>query len=207
MLPQLTRAGFAAPVRLRHVTYHTKGTPHFPWWPSLDYLSRALVGPPVSPQHGLCMTSKQASIHVLGLADELLMRAMLAAMGEAFEDVATYTAAQPSRDYLLRLLGSEGFIAIAAVKGAEVVGGLAAYVLPKFEQERSEVYIYDLAVLENHRREGIATALIMELKRVAAKRGSYVIYVQADLVDAPAVALYTKLGVREDVLHFDIAVE
>ena len=25
--------------------------------------------------------------------------------------------------------------------------------------------------------------------------------------DDPAVALYTKLGVREDVLHFDIAVE
>ncbi len=25
-------------------------------------------------------------------------------------------------------------------------------------------------------------------------------------VDAPAVALYTKLGVREDVLHFDVVV-
>jgi aminoglycoside 3-N-acetyltransferase I len=34
-----------------------------------------------------------------------------------------------------------------------------------------------------------------------------VIFVQADLVDAPAIALYTKLGIREDVLHFDIAVE
>jgi aminoglycoside 3-N-acetyltransferase I len=32
-------------------------------------------------------------------------------------------------------------------------------------------------------------------------------YVQADIVDDPAVALYTKLGVREDVLHFDIAVD
>jgi aminoglycoside 3-N-acetyltransferase I len=34
-----------------------------------------------------------------------------------------------------------------------------------------------------------------------------VIYVQADHVDPPAVALYTKLGVREDVLHFDIPVD
>jgi aminoglycoside 3-N-acetyltransferase I len=32
-----------------------------------------------------------------------------------------------------------------------------------------------------------------------------VIFVQADKGDAPAVALYTKLGIREDVLHFDIA--
>ena len=87
-----------------------------------------------------------------------------------------------------------------------MVGGLAAYVLDKFEQERSEVYIYDLAVAEPHRRSGIATALIEALKPIAAERGAYVIFVQADPVDAPAVALYSKLGQREDVLHFDIAV-
>jgi len=29
--------------------------------------------------------------------------------------------------------------------------------------------------------------------------------VQADLGDEAAIALYTRLGVREDVLHFDIA--
>jgi len=78
-------------------------------------------------------------------------------------------------------------------------------VLPKFEQERSEVYIYDLAVADAHRREGIATALIMALKNVAASRGAYMIFVQADIGDDPAIALYTKLGIREDVLHFDIA--
>jgi len=42
------------------------------------------------------------------------------------------------------------------------------------------------------------------LKIIAAKRGAYVIYVQADRGDAAAVALYTKLGVAEAVLHFDI---
>ncbi len=90
-----------------------------------------------------------------------------------------------------------------------MVGGIAAYELRKFEQERSEVYIYDLAVLEGHRQEGIATALISNLKGVSAKRGAYVIFVQADqgIEDEPAIALYTKLGVRENVLHFDIAVE
>jgi aminoglycoside 3-N-acetyltransferase I len=30
--------------------------------------------------------------------------------------------------------------------------------------------------------------------------------VQADHGDDPAIALYTKLGTREDVLHFDIPV-
>ena len=124
--------------------------------------------------------------------------------GEAFEDVPTYTHAQPDDAYLRGLLGDPSFIGVAALNGEKVVGGLAAYVLRKFEQARSEIYIYDLAVDAAHRRLGVATALIGELKRVARERGAYVMFVQADHGDDPAIALYTKLGVREDVLHFDI---
>jgi aminoglycoside 3-N-acetyltransferase I len=87
------------------------------------------------------------------------------------------------------------------------VGGLAAYELHKFEQERSEIYIYDLAVSAEHRRQGIATSLINTLKNIAVERGVYVIFVQADYGDDPAIELYTKVGVREDVLHFDILVK
>lgn len=64
-----------------------------------------------------------------------------------------------------------------------------------------------LAVAAAHRRRGIATALIERLREIAARRGAWVIYVQADYGDDPAIALYEKLGVREDVMHFDIAVE
>ena len=133
------------------------------------------------------------------------MHAMLTMFGEAFGEVETYGAARPGDKYLARLLAGDGFIAVAAIEDAAVVGGLAAYVLDKFEQERSEIYIYDLAVAEPHRRTGIATALIEELRTIGAQLGAYVIFVQADPADAPAVALYSKLGKREDVLHFDIA--
>jgi aminoglycoside 3-N-acetyltransferase I len=134
------------------------------------------------------------------------MEHMLTMFGDAFSDVATYTGNRPSTAYLQGLLASDYFIALAAMKGDTVVAGLAAYELRKFEQERSEIYIYDLAVAEGHRREGIATALIEELRSVAAQRGAYVIFIQADLGDEPATALYMKFGVREDVLHFDIAI-
>jgi aminoglycoside 3-N-acetyltransferase I len=73
-------------------------------------------------------------------------------------------------------------------------------------RERRELYIYDLAVDERHRRRGIATALIKYLRIIAAQRGVWVIYVQADHGDIPAIALYDKLGAREDVFHFDIPV-
>jgi len=151
-------------------------------------------------------STRQMSIHTLGPGDVALMRSVLTMFGEAFHQRETYRDAQPSADYLERLLGSDTFIALAAVEGDQVVGGVAAYVLPKFEQERSEIYIYDLAVPETHRRQGIATAMIAELQRIGALRGAYVIYVQADYGDDAAIALYTKLGAREDVMHFDIAV-
>jgi aminoglycoside 3-N-acetyltransferase I len=149
-----------------------------------------------------------ASIRIrrVEVADAPLMTSVLNLFGEAFGDVATYGSARPGIPYLERLLGRDTFIALAALEGQRVVGGLAAYVLPKFEQERSEIYIYDLAVAESHRRRGIATAMIEELRRIGASHGAYVMFVQADYGDDAAIALYTKLGIREDVMHFDIDV-
>ena len=151
-------------------------------------------------------SSEPINIHQLSVKDLALMEELLTVFGEAFDEVDTYSSSRPSDVYLKRLLSSDYFIALAALKNGAVVGGLTAYELQKFEQERSEIYIYDLAVAAAHRREGIATALIQKLKKIAVARSAYVIFVQADLGDDPAIALYTKLGVREDVLHFDIAV-
>ena len=149
--------------------------------------------------------TKTLDVRVLGNADAALLRAMLSMFGSAFGELAIYTSRQPDDEYLSHLLSSKTFVALAALSGDEVIGGIAAYVLTKFEQARSELYIYDLAVAQHHRRRGIATALITELQKLAAERGLYVIFVQADIEDEAAIALYTKLGVREDVLHFDIA--
>jgi aminoglycoside 3-N-acetyltransferase I len=145
------------------------------------------------------------SIRVLGAGDTEAFRGMLAMFGSAFEDPQTYCTNQPNDGYLVQLLSNPNFLALAALSGSEVIGGLAGYVLPKFEQARSEFYIYDLAVTEKHRRRGVASALLEELKIQAHQRGVYVLFVQADYGDDPAIALYTKLGVREDVMHFDIA--
>jgi aminoglycoside 3-N-acetyltransferase I len=142
----------------------------------------------------------------LSREDVALMKRLLAMFGEAFEDVPTYQDAVPDDDYLAALLAKPHFIALAATSGDEVVGGLAAYVLEKFERDRREIYIYDLAVARPHRRRGIATTLIRRLIDIASERGAYVIFVQADRVDEPAIKLYESMGTREDVCHFDIAV-
>jgi aminoglycoside 3-N-acetyltransferase I len=142
----------------------------------------------------------------LSAADLTLMRGLNALFAEAFDAAEDYTASPPDNAYLERQLAQPNVIALAAIKHDQLVGGLVAYELPKLEQARSEIYIYDLAVTETHRRRGVATALIDELRYIAAVCGAWVIYVQADYGDDPAIALYTKLGVREDVMHFDIDV-
>ena len=139
-------------------------------------------------------------------ADLPLMNDLLKVFGDAFNEEETYQHAVPSDAYLAGLLRKDHFIALIALLEKTVIGGLAGYVLDKFEQNRREIYIYDLAVSMAHRRKGVAIGLIEELKRIAAARDVYVIFVQADLVDAPAIALYEKLGTKETAHHFDIAV-
>jgi aminoglycoside 3-N-acetyltransferase I len=140
-------------------------------------------------------------------ADVALFKDLLRVFGDAFGEPGTYLGAVPSDLYLRTLLAKSHVIALTACEEDHVVGGLVAYVLEKFERERSEVYIYDLAVAEPHRRRRLATQLIQFLRRIAKDRGAYVVFVQADRGDEPAIRLYESLGTREDVLHFDIAVE
>jgi aminoglycoside 3-N-acetyltransferase I len=129
---------------------------------------------------------------------------LLAVFDEVFDEPGAYQDRLPSDGYLGSLLSDSNFIALAAVLDGKVVGGLAAYVLKKYEQERSEIYIYDLAVRQQYWRRGIATGLINKLREIAREMGVWVIFVQADQSDEPAIKLYESLGTREDVHHFDI---
>jgi aminoglycoside 3-N-acetyltransferase I len=132
-----------------------------------------------------------------------VMHAANRLFSDVFGDEAYH--GEPAGDgHLHKLLSDRKFIALVALIDGAMVGALAAYELVKYEAERSEIYIYDLAVLETYRRQGVATALIEALKPIADEAGAWVIYVQADPPDAPAVALYDKLGTREEVFHFDI---
>ncbi len=143
---------------------------------------------------------------LLSVSDVPVLKELLQVFGESFEEPQTYQGAVPSDAYLASLLARDHFIALVALDGRKVVGGLAAYVLDKFEQERKEVYIYDLAIVSPYRRQGIATGLINHLKTIARERGAYVIFVQADAGDIPAIRLYESLGTKEDVHQFDIPV-
>ena len=131
---------------------------------------------------------------------------MLDCFGPAFDEKEVYNKNRPDEAYIRQLLGNDSFVAIVAIENEKVIGALTAYVLQKYEQQRSEIYIYDLAVSQEHRRRGVATSLIETLRPIAVDKGAWVIVIQADYGDEPAVKLYTKLGSKEQVFHFDIPV-
>jgi aminoglycoside 3-N-acetyltransferase I len=146
------------------------------------------------------------SIRQLTSMDIVHLRQLNHLFSQVFADPESYSSKPPSDAYLSKLLSNQHIIALISVANDQIVGGLVAYELIKFEQERSEIYIYDLAVAPAYRRQGVATALIERLCAIASERDAWVIYVQADYGDDPAIALYENMGAREEVLHFDIPV-
>jgi aminoglycoside 3-N-acetyltransferase I len=151
------------------------------------------------------VTKASITIRRLIAADVARARELNRLFGDAFADPETYVAEPPEDGYFERLLAKDHVIALVALEGDKLIGGLVAYELDKLERARREIYLYDLAVAESHRRQGVATVLIAQLQEIAATRGAWVVFVQADQDDVPAISLYEKLGVREEVLHFDIA--
>jgi aminoglycoside 3-N-acetyltransferase I len=104
------------------------------------------------------MSLPSVTLRRLSSADVPLLRKLNVLFGEAFADTEIYAVEPPSDAYIEQLLAKEHVIALVALSGEEVVGGLVAYEFDKFERMRRELYIYDLAVAAKQRRQGIATA-------------------------------------------------
>lgn len=138
--------------------------------------------------------------------DVALLKELNEVFADAFDDHETHLSKPPTDRYLKALLSKSHVIVFVARYEQKVVGGLFAYVLEKYEQERSEVYLYDLAVDAHFRRQGIARHLIEALRLRAKEIGAHVIFVQADREDIPAIKLYESLGTPEEPFHFDISV-
>jgi aminoglycoside 3-N-acetyltransferase I len=119
----------------------------------------------------------------------------------------TYQQSAPDVAYPGELLAKAHFITVTAKAPVQdVVDGLSACVLDKFEQDRRQTCIWDLAVREAHRRRDIATGRMTALQRIAADLDVDVIFAQADPVDAPAIALCQKLGSKVTAHRLDTPV-
>ena len=108
-----------------------------------------------------------------------------------------------SRTNLLKLLSNTNFIAIAAFRENEIVGGLTAYELSMYYSDNSEIFLYDLAVKPEYQRMGIGKRLIHHLREYCVKNGIDEFFVLAHAEDEHAVEFYRSTGGKsEKVVNF-----
>jgi aminoglycoside 3-N-acetyltransferase I len=80
------------------------------------------------------LSAMPVTLHRLTHTDVLLLRKLNALFSRVFADPNTYSAEPPSDAYLKHLLAKEHVVAVVALAGDAVLGGLVAYELDKFER-------------------------------------------------------------------------
>lgn len=108
---------------------------------------------------------------------------------------------------LKKLLKKHDFHAIAAIKEGKIIGGLTAYELAQYYTDKSELYIYDIAVKKELHNQGIGKELIAYVKDYSTKNGIESIFVEAHSEDEQAVKFYQSTfgkGEKVDLFNFEI---
>ena len=148
----------------------------------------------------------QYQIKKLGREDLSLARELFILFKKVFDEVDIETTNLPDEIYLSNLLQKDSFHVLVALTEGRVVGGLTAYEFDMYMKKEKEAYIYDLAIHENHRRKGIARSLVRALQEYAGERNISVLFVEAHVEDAGAVAFYKAVGAKmEEVRHFNLS--
>lgn len=140
----------------------------------------------------------QVQTQRLSSGDRDLARKLFVMMAAVFDEEH-----KPLSDsYLHRLLSKPDFWAIAAFRGVDIIGGLTAHTLPMTRMDSSEIFIYDIAVREDHRRQGVGRKLVMALRESADASGIHDIFVPADNDDKHALDFYRALGGAASAVTF-----
>ena len=113
-----------------------------------------------------------------------------------------------SERQIKKLLNKPDFYAIVAIKEGRILGGLTAYELERYYTDKSELYIYDIAVKTEFHNQGIGKALIHYLKDYSMNNDIETIFVEAHSEDTQAVKFYeSTFGKAEKVDHFNFEVK
>jgi aminoglycoside 3-N-acetyltransferase I len=114
----------------------------------------------------------------------------------ACQAVATFKDPRPAADHAARFLADEdNYFYVAEVRG-ELAGFLLAYRLERCDGERAMMFLYEIEVLSQHRRQGIGKALVQALKG-ACEQGKFLkMFVLTDESNVPAQNLYLATGGR-----------
>ena len=88
---------------------------------------------------------------------------------------------------------------LVAERDGRVIGYIMCRIERSFLGLSTRGHVISIAVMPEHRRMGIATALMEEaLSRMAKRYGASECYLEVRVSNTPAINLYEKLGFRKD---------
>jgi predicted N-acetyltransferase YhbS len=133
---------------------------------------------------------------MLGPGDEDVL-AGLARDGAAF-DVAGRGRRRPplSHPAAARYLADPHVLHWVAEVDGVVVGHLLCYVQPRRAGDATQLLLYEIGVRDDHRRQGVGSALITEMEEWMKNAGVPSVWVLAD--NEGAEAFYAACGFRRD---------
>lgn len=124
---------------------------------------------------------------------------------EVFENVFEWGNFKfPSHAHLKKLLNNSNFFVFVAKDRDQLIGGLTAHVLDRYDNEKPSAYVYDLAILTDYQRKGIGKKLMSTLNEYCEKNGFNEVFVQAEMDDFQAVNFYRTTPISEELqaTHF-----
>jgi ribosomal protein S18 acetylase RimI-like enzyme len=130
--------------------------------------------------------------------------ALAADLDAMFDEGVSWDAEQGQR-----FLAHPDTLLLVARWDGEACGFLSAYRLQRFDHRGAEVLLYEIGVEEPFQRRGVGRALVEEAKRWAAHVEANELWVITEDDNAPARALYTATGGREETgfTMFDYSLE
>jgi aminoglycoside 3-N-acetyltransferase I len=93
-------------------------------------------------------------------------------------------------------LAQPGHHLLLAFDDAGTALGFVTGVETTHPDKGTEMFLYELGVAEEHRRQGVATALVETLAALARERGCYGMWVATEAENAAALATYRAAGAR-----------
>lgn len=118
----------------------------------------------------------------------------VAAAEYILENLMEAGAERPSRERLLRLLGDRRTYLCAAVEGDEVIGYALAYRFPSMYGDGDLAYLYDIEVVEAHRRKGAGRLLMEAIKDLLRADGADELWLGTATDNDEAQALFAATG-------------
>ncbi|UCC68574.1 MAG: GNAT family N-acetyltransferase [Armatimonadota bacterium] len=112
----------------------------------------------------------------------------------ACEIAALFRSSQVGAEYMAALLADERNHLIAALVDERPVGYALGYELQRVDGRGPMMLLYEIEVVESHRRRGIGRALVERLKRICKDRGFAKMFVFTEESNSAATALYACTG-------------